>query len=412
LKRRVVITGLGVIASNGIGKEAFWDALVNGRSGIGRITRFDASTYPSQIAGEVNGFDPTDYMSPKTAKRIDRFSQFGVAAVSMAVEDARLKIEEEDPDRIGVIVGSSVGGMPDAETQHTIFMEKGLRRVSPLLGTRLFPGSISNLIAIELGVHGFGATISSGCATGVDAIGYAFEAISMGKADLIITGAAETPLAPLTFGSLCLTGVMSTKNDTPIKVPCPFDKKRDGIVLGEGAGIVILEELEHALARERTIYAEVLGYGTTYDGYHITQPMPTGEHASKAIKLALKEADLRPEDIDYINAHGCGTPLSDQIETLAIKKVFGDHAYKLSVSSIEPMIGHPFGAAAAIEIIACALVLKNQILPPTINYEDPDPECDLDYIPNKAREGNVRVLISNSLSFGGKNSVLVLKQVN
>ncbi len=410
MKRRVVITGLGVIAPNGIGKEAFWDALVNGRSGIGKVTRFDVSSYPTKIAGEVNGFDPTEYMSPKSERRIDRFSKFGVACAKMAVDDAKIEMDREDKERIGVAVGSAGGALPAAEEQHSIFMEKGLSRVSPLFSTMLFPGNCANLICIELGIRGWSTAISTACASGIDNIDYACKMISNNGSDVMIAGAAEAPLAPLTFGSFCLIKASSTRNDEPEKALKPFDRYRDGTVLSEGAGILILEELQHALDRGAHIYSEITGYGTTHDAFHITQPSPNGEQGARAIYLGLKDAGIQPMDVDYINAHGTSTPLNDKVETRVIKKAFGKNAYKVPISSIKSMTGHSLGASGAIEAVSCNLVIENQFLPPTINYENPDPECDLDYVPNVGRKTEVNIVLSNSSAFGGKNSVLILKK--
>jgi 3-oxoacyl-[acyl-carrier-protein] synthase II len=407
----VVITGLGVIAPNGIGKEEFWDALANGRSGIGRITRFDASTYPSQIAGEVNGFDPLDYLSPKNVKRMDRFAQFAVACARMAMEDSGLIISQENDNRVGIVFGSAVGGVQIAESQHSIFIEKGLRRVSPYLAISLFPGASSSQIAIELGIKGYNTNVSTACAAGSDAIGHAFYAIRNNLADVIISGAADAPIVPLTFGAFCaIKGLSTDKNDEPDKACRPFDRERDGFVMSEGAGGAVLEELQHALKRNAYIYGEVAGYGATNDAYSMTQPMPNGEQTAEAIKNALKDANLQPEEINYINAHGTSTPLNDKVETRVIKEVFGDNAYRIPISSTKSMAGHSLGASGAIELIASILTLENQFVHPTINYEKPDPECDLDYVPNKGRKAEVDVILSNTLSFGGKNVALVLSK--
>ncbi|MFH2012148.1 MAG: beta-ketoacyl-ACP synthase II [Pseudomonadota bacterium] len=412
MKRRVVITGLGVIAPNGIGKDAFWDALKKGKSGIKKVTRFDVSSYPTKIAGEVTDFDPTEYMNPKSARRIDRFSQFGVACAKMAINDAKIEIEREDKDRIGVAVGSAAGALPLAEEQHSIFLEKGLNRVSPLFSTMLFTGNCGNQICIELGIKGYSTSISVACATGIDNIDYAFKMISYNKSDIMIAGASEAPLAPLTFGSFCLIKASSTSNDEPEKALKPFDKYRDGTVLSEGAGILILEELQHALDRGASIYSEIVGYGTAHDAYHLTQPLPNGEQGAKAIYLGLKDAGIKPTDIDYINAHGTSTPLNDKIETRTIKNAFGKYAYKVPVSSIKSMTGHALGGSGAIEAVSCNLVIENQFLPPTINYKYPDSECDLDYIPNVGRKADVNILLLNSSAFGGKNSVLIMRKFN
>jgi 3-oxoacyl-[acyl-carrier-protein] synthase II len=406
-RRRVVVTGLGVISPNGIGKETFWSSIKAGKSGIKKITRFDASTYPSQVAGEVDGFDPCDYMDPKSARRMDRFTQFGVASAKMALEDARFTLNGEDPYKIGIAVGTAVGGMPFAEAQHSIFLEKGLDRVYPLLSARLFPGTCANQICIEMGIKGRCFVISTGCATGTDNIGLAFKTIRDGECDIMLAGAGEAPLAPLTYGSFCLIGIMSTR-DT--KTPCPFDKDRDGIVLSEGCAVLVLEEIEHALKRGAHIYAEVAGYGTTHDAFHLTQPAPDGKQSEKAIRMALENAELQTEDISYINAHGCGSPLNDKIETRIIKKIFGEYAYRIPISSTESMIGHPLGAGSAIKIAASALAISDGVIPPTINYEHRDPDCDLDYVPDKSRRGALETVLCNAFSFGGKNSILILKK--
>lgn len=406
-RRRVVITGLGVISPNGIGKKAFWSAVKEGRSGIKNITGFDASTYPSQVAGEVDDFDPTDYISPKNAKRMDRFTQFGVASAKMALEDAEFSLNKEDPYKMGIAVGTAVGGIPFAEQQHSIFLEKGLNRVFPLLSVRLFPGTCANQICIDMGIKGRCFVISTGCATGMDNIGLAFETVRDGECDVMFAGAGEAPLAPLTYGSFCLIGIMSKRKT---QTPAPFDKYRDGIVLSEGCAVLVLEEINHALKRGAHIYAEVAGYATTHDAFHLTQPPPDGKQAEKAIKMALKNAELQTKDISYINAHGCGSPLNDKAETSVINNIFGEYAYKIPISSTESMIGHPLGAGSAIKIAASALALSHGVIPPTINYEHQDPDCDLDYVPNKSRRVDLETVLCNAFSFGGKNSILILKK--
>ena len=409
-KRRVVITGMGVIAPNGIGIDKFWDSLVHGRSGIKAIDKFDVSSYPSKIGGEVEEFDPTIYISPKSARRMDRFSQFGVTCSKLALMDSTIDLEQIRQDSVGVAVGSSVGGNPQAEEQYAIFLEKGLNRVNPLLSTRFFIGSCMNNICMELGIHGPCYSLSTGCATGADNIGFAFNMIREGKLDLMLAGAAETPLSPLTFGSFCIIGILSTKNDPPHRTPKPFDKYRDGIVLSEGGAVLILEELQHALNRQATIYAEIIGFGTTHDAYHLTQPAPDGLQAERAVRIALSDANVEPEDIDYVCAHGSGTILNDKIETQVIKRIFNAKSKSILISSIESMIGHALGAAGALKIAASACAIRYGIVPPTINYEHPDPECDLEYVPNKSIAKDLDVVVSNSFSFGGKNSVLVLKK--
>jgi len=410
-KRRVVITGIGVIAPNGIGIENFWDSLVHGRSGIRRITHFDASSYPSQIAGEVEEFEPTNYMSSKSARRMDRFSQFAVACSKMALMDSNISLERIGQNSMGVAVGSAIGGLPHAEEQHSIFLEKGLKKVYPLFSTRLFVGSCVNNICIELGITGSCYTMSTGCATGADNIGFAFNMIRDGKIDLMLAGAVEAPLTPLTFSSFTLIKILSTKNDPPYKSPKPFDMYRDGIVLSEGGAVLVLEELHHALNRGTKVYAEVVGFGTTHDAYHLTEPAPDGQQAERAIILALQDANIQSEEIDYICAHGSGTILNDKVETMIIKRIFHSKIESILVSSTESMIGHPLGAAGAIKIVASALAIKTGIVPPTINYEHPDPDCNLNYVPNKPIEKDLNFVVCNSFSFGGKNSIIILKKL-
>jgi beta-ketoacyl-acyl-carrier-protein synthase II len=401
---------MGVVAPNGIGIENFWDSLVHGRSGIKLIDQFDVSSYPSKIAGQIEEFDPSNYISPKVARRMDRFSQFAVACSKMALWDSDINLERIEQNSMGVAVGSSVGGLPHAEEQHSIFLEKGLNRVYPLFSTRLFVGSCMNNICIELGIKGPCYSLSTGCATGADNIGFAFDMIREGKTDWMLAGAVEAPLSPLAFGSFCLIGIVSTKNEPPYKTPKPFDKYRDGIVISEGGAVLILEELQHAFNRGAQIYAEIIGYGTTHDAYHITQPAPDGEQAEKAIRLALKDANIQPEEIGYICAHGSATILNDKIETMIIKKIFNTKIESILISSIESMIGHPLGAAGALKVAASALAIKHGIVPPTINYEHSDPDCDLNYVPNEFIKREINFAISNSFSFGGKNSIIVLKK--
>jgi len=411
MKRRVVITGLGVIAPNGIGKEEFWKALKEGKSGIKKITRFDASTYPCQVAGEVNNFDARDYMDSKTARRMDRFSQFAVACAKMAIEDAGIKIGDNDLGSAGVVVGSAIGGTPMAEDQHSLFLEKGLRRVSPYLAVSLFSGAASSQISIALGIKGCGNSIGGACAAGTDAVGYAFDIMREGETDLVIAGGAEAPLAPLTFGAFCVIDALSKINGNPVRASRPFDAERNGFVMSEGAGIMVLEELGHALDRGAYIYAEIVGYGTTHDSFHMAHPSPDGEQAAKAVEMSLKDAEVSPNEIDYINAHGTSTPLNDTMETRAIKKVFSEHAYSIPISATKSMTGHTLGAAGAIEIIASVLAIRDQFIHPTINYEYPDPECDLDYVPNVGRLAEINCLLTDSYGFGGKNSALILKKL-
>jgi len=409
-KRRVVITGIGVVAPNGVGIENFWDSLVHGRSGVRKITHFEASSYPSQVAGEVKDFNPVDYMSPKSARRMDRFAQFAVACTRMALDDAKIDLSNNSSNHIGISLASALGGIPAAEEQHSIFLEKGLKRVDPLLATKLFLGAATSQVSIEFGIKGHSNTIAGACSAGTDSIGYAFYAIEHNLADIMIAGGAEAPLAPLTFGAFCQIGALSTKNGDPTRASRPFDRERDGFVMSEGAGILILEDLENALKRGIPIYAEVLSYGTTNDAYNMVQPLPDGEQGRRAIHLALQNAGIKPNDVDYINAHGSSTPLNDKIETKIIKEIFGEYAYKIPISSIKSMIGHTLGAAGAIEAIASVLTIKHQYIPPTINYEIQDPECDLDYVPNRGRSAIVNIVLTNSYGFGGKNSAIILRK--
>jgi 3-oxoacyl-[acyl-carrier-protein] synthase II len=409
-KRRVVVTGLGVIAPTGIGKETFWQACKEGRSGIKPITRFNTEGYNSTIAGEIRDFDPLDYMNTKQAKRSDRFSQLAVASAMLAVEDAHLNLEKVSRDRVGVYFGTAIGGMPFAEKQHEIFLEKGLGRVSPFLAEALFPGAGSCKIAIALNVKGVNNTLSTGCTAGTDAIGQALDALRNGRADIIIAGGAEDPLAPITFGSFCIIKALATGNGDPAKATKPFDLNRNGFALSEGAGVLVLETLDHALKRDAMIYAELAGYGCSCDASHMVQPSPGGVELANAIRLGLEDASVVPEEIDYINAHGTSTRLNDAAETKALKNVFGELAYHIPVSSIKSSIGHTWGGSGAVEAIASILAIRDQFIPPTINYDTADPECDLDYVPNKGRHANVNVIISNNASFGGKNAVLVIRK--
>jgi 3-oxoacyl-[acyl-carrier-protein] synthase II len=409
-ERRVVVTGMAVVAPNGIGINNFWDSLVHGRSGVRKITYFDATSYPSKIAGEVHGFDPLDYMDSKSARRMDRFCQFAVACTRMALDDAKLEVSEKNSGRIGICLGSALGGIPSAEEQHSIFLEKGLKRVDPLVALKIYGGGATSQVSIEFGIRGHSSTIGGACAAGVDDIGYAFYAIKNKLADVMIAGGAEAPISPLTLGSFSLIGALSKRNEDPIRASRPFDKERDGFVMGEGGGVLVLEDLQHALARGVPIYAEILGYGTTNDAYHMVQPLPTGDQAKKAIELALQEARMDPAEIDHVNAHGSSTSLNDKIETKIIKEVFGEHAYNIPITANKSMTGHALGAGGAIEFVATVLTIKNQLIPPTINYQFPDPECDLDYVPNEARKATVTKVLKNSFGFGGKNSSMIISK--
>jgi 3-oxoacyl-[acyl-carrier-protein] synthase II len=409
-KRRVVITGMGVIAPNGIGLRDFWSSLSRGRSGIKKITRFNGSLYPVQIAGEVQDFDPLIYMTPKRMRHMDRFAQFAIACTKMALEDSKLDLTNTNTDRIGIALGSALGGFPLAEEQYAVFLEKGIKRVDPYLATRTFIGGSTSQVSIELGIKGHSNIIGGACAVGVDSIGYALLAIRNNLADVMITGASEAPIAPLTIGSFSQIGALSTRNGDPTRASRPFDKERDGFVMSEGGGVLILEHLENALRRGAPIYAEVLGYATTNDAYSITHPLPSGLQAKKAMQLTLDNGNVDPSEIDYINAHGSSTPLNDKIETKVIKEIFGESAYKLPISSNKSMIGHSLGASGAIEVIASTLTIKYQFIPPTINYEFPDPECDLDYVPNIGRKATINTVLSSSYGFGGKNSNIIIRK--
>jgi 3-oxoacyl-[acyl-carrier-protein] synthase II len=409
-RRRAVITGLGIVASNGIGKEAFWNALKEGKSGIKTITSFDASTYSTKIAGEVTDFEPTSFMSPKSARRIDRFAQFAIGATRLALEDAHLNIHENNSKKIGISIGSSLGALPHAETQHSIFLEKGLARTDPLLALRLYAGEASSYMSIELGIKGPCYTFSTGCVSATDAMGYALTLIRNNTVDVIITGGTEAPIAPLAFGSFCRLRAMSERNGDPTTACRPFDKNRDGFVMSEGSGMLVLEDLEHALKRNAHIYAELIGFGANSEAYHMTKPLENAEGTIETVLIAIQDAGIQPEEIDYINAHGTSTLLNDKTETLAYKKIFGPHAYDIPISATKSMTGHTLGSAGAVEAVATALILEHQFIHPTINYETLDPECDLNYVPNKGIKADVRVGLSNSLGFGSRNSAIIIKK--
>lgn len=410
MKRRVAITGIGVISPVGTGKEKFWEALKAGRSGVGPVTRFKADDFPTRIAGEVKDFDPAAFLEKKDLKRMDRFAQYAVAASKMAVADAGLELDKEDRERIGVILGTGIGGTETFEEQHQILLEKGPGRISPFFIPMMIANMGAAQVAIILGLRGANFTVVNACAASANALGAALRTIQYGEADVVISGGSEASVTPMALGGFCAMKALSTRNDEPERASRPFDRLRDGFVLGEGAGVVILESLEHAQRRGARIYAELAGYGCTADAYHITAPAPDGEGAARAMRLALEDAGLTVEDVDYINAHGTSTDLNDRLETEAIKKVFGPRAYQLAVSSIKSMTGHLLGAAGAVELIATVLTVYEGIVPPTINYENPDPDCDLDYVPNTARRLDVRAALSNSLGFGGHNVALAVKQ--
>lgn len=408
---RVVITGLGVVTSIGHDVDAFWASLMAGRGGIHRVTLFDPAAFASQIGAEVRDWDAAKHMDPKEARRNDRYTHFGFVAAKQAVGDSGLDISKENGDRIGVIIGSGIGGMWTYESQLKVLAERGPRRVSPFTIPSLIGNMCSGLVAIEYGARGPNFGIVSACATGTHALGEAAHAIRRGEADVMIAGGSEAAITPFAYASFCAMKAMSTRNDAPEKACRPFDRDRDGFIMGEGAGVVVLESLEHAQSRGARIYCELAGYAATCDAFHITQPDPEGKGLSLAMQRALANAAVAPEAIDYINAHGTSTPYNDKFETFAIKKLFGDHARKLAVSSTKSMTGHLLGAAGGIESVICAKTIQTGMIPPTINLENPDPECDLDYVPNVARAAKVRAVLSNNLGFGGQNAAAVFKAV-
>jgi 3-oxoacyl-[acyl-carrier-protein] synthase II len=411
MKRRVVITGLGAVTPIGNNVETFWQGIREGRSGAGPITRFDASDYASKIAAEVKGFEPTSVMDSKEARKMDQFAQYATAASIEAMEDAGLRKGEYDPLRTGVILGCGIGGFESLEGSYEKLFTVGERRVHPMTIPKMIPNIAPGNVAIHFNAQGPCYNIATACASGTDAIGNAAMWIRSGMQDVIIAGGAEAAIVKMGIIGFTVIQALSTKyNDNPEIASRPFDKNRDGFVMGEGSGICILESLEHAKARGATIYAELAGYGMTCDANHLTAPHPEGRGAIQAMQNALVDADMKPEDIDYINAHGTSTPINDPTETLGIKKVFGDHAYKLKVSSTKSMTGHCIGAAGGIELIACVLAIQNSFYPPTTHLEEPDPQCDLNYVPNKGVEGKINAAMSNSLGFGGHNGILVVKR--
>ena len=409
-KRRIVVTGLGIISPVGSQVSTMWESLIKGKSGVSRITAFDPSEFTSQIAGEVKDFDPLKYISFKESKRMDRFVQFAIAAAQEAFQDAGIDMQKEDPYRVGVLIGSGVGSLHVVQEQCRNYETKGPSRISPFMIPLIIVNEAAGNVSIVLGAKGPNSCVATACATGSHAIGDAFRIIEHDNADIMIAGGTEGCITPMGVGGFCSLKALSLRNDAPEKASRPFDKERDGFIMGEGAGIVILEELEHAKKRGAEIYAEVVGYGMTGDAYHITAPNPEGEASAKAMEFALKDAGLNPEDIQYINAHGTSTQLNDKIETKAIKTCFNSHAKKLAISSTKSMTGHLIGAAGGLEFIVSVLAVKNDIVPPTINQESPDPECDLDYVPNQSRQMQVNAALSNSLGFGGHNATLIVKK--
>lgn len=412
MRRRVVVTGLGLVTPVGIGREDVWRRITDGQSGIGPITRFDSTRHDTKIAGEVKDFKPEEFISPKELKRMDLFIQYSLVAARFAMEDAGLNMASEDAERVGVVVGTGLGGLPSLEKYHSILLEKGPGRISPFFIPMLIANEAPGHIAIQYGIKGPNLSIVTACATGAHSIGDAFRIVQYGDADVMVAGGTEANLTPLTVGGFNALKALSTRNDAPEKASRPFDRDRDGFVVAEGAGIVILEELEHAVKRGARIYAEVAGYGYNGDAYHITAPCPDGDGFIRCMRMALRDAGMSPNEIDYINAHGTSTDLNDASETFAIKQVFGEKAYHIPVSSTKSMIGHLLGAAGAVEAIFTILAMRDGLVPPTINYENPDPDCDLDYVPNVARKHSIAAAMSNSFGFGGTNGVLIFRRAD
>ena len=408
--RRVVVTGLGVVTPVGNDVPAMWQALLAGRSGLGRITYFDPGAFDSQIAAEVKGFDPAPYLTPKETKRTERFVQFAVAAAKQAVVHSGLSLEQENPFRGGAVIGCGMGSMQLIEDQHTILQAKGPKKLSPFMIPMLIANMAAGQVAISLRLKGPNTCTTTACASGAHGVGEAFRLVQEGLADFMVGGGTESCISPLAIGGFCALQALSRHNSEPIKASRPFDKERDGFVMGEGAGVLLLEELEHAKKRSATIYAEMVGYGLTADAYHMTAPDPEGTGAAQAMRMAMEDAHLAPEQVSYINAHGTSTELNDKIETIAIKATLGASAKRVPVSSTKSMIGHLLGGAGGVEAVITVLAIHHDVMPPTINYEHPDPACDLDYIPNQARKGTVQVGLSNSLGFGGHNATVVFRK--
>jgi 3-oxoacyl-[acyl-carrier-protein] synthase II len=407
-KRRVVVTGIGAVTPVGNNVETAWNNVLAGVSGVGPLTRLNADEYPAKVAAEVKDFQIEEFIDKKDARKMDRFTHYAIAAAKMAVEDSGLDINDSNSHNVGVWIGSGIGGMETFESQYETFLSRGYRRVSPFFVPMMIPDMATGQVSIMLGARGFNSCTVTACATGTNSIGDAFKVIQRGDAIAMVTGGAEAPITKMSVAGFCANTALSTNPD-PSSASRPFDLNRDGFVIGEGAGIVVLEELEHALARGAKIYAEIVGYGATGDAYHITAPAPGGEGGARAMKMAINDAGLSVEEVDYVNAHGTSTDYNDRFETLALKEVFGEHAYKLAVSSTKSMTGHLLGAAGGVEAIFSVLAIKEGMIPPTINYETPDPECDLDYVPNEARKQDVQVAMSNSLGFGGHNATIVFK---
>lgn len=408
--RRVVVTGIGGVTPIGIGKEGIWDGLRAGRSKVRSLTRFDPSVFRSHNAAEVDDFRPGDYLETKRVKRLDLFGQYAVASARLALDDSRIDLASEDRERVGTTMGSALGGMRHAEDQLGVFLRDGLRAVDPALALTVFLGAASCNIAIELGVQGPNSTNGMSCASGTIAVGDGFRAIRDGYADVMLSGAAEAPLAPLCYGAFAIIRAMSTRNDDPERASRPFDRERDGFVMGEGGAVLVLEERSRAAARGARVYAEIVGYGTSNDAFHMTAPRPDGSQAARSMRQALDDGHVAPHEVGYINAHGSSTPLNDPTETVAIKRVFGDAAHGVAVSGTKGYYGHALGASGAFEAAICSLALEREWLPPTVNLQSPDPDCDLDYIPGAGRSQRVDYVLSNSFGFGGINAALVFKR--
>ena len=408
--KRVVVTGMGVVASLGHNVDDFWANIVAGKCGIEKVTLFDAKDYSCQIGAEVRGWDPAQHMDPKEVRRNDRYTHFGFCAAKQAVADAKLDMTKEDADRVGVLIGSGIGGMWTIENQHKVLLERGPRKVSPFMIPALISNMCGGLVAIELGARGPNFGVVSACSTATHAIGESLRMIRRGEADVMVCGGAEAAITPLAYAGFCSMKAMSTNNEAPQKSSRPFDANRDGFIMGEGSAILVIESLEHALARGAHIYAELAGYAATCDAYHITSPDPDGKGLSQSMIKSLADANLAPHQVDYINAHGTSTPYNDKFETIAIKKVFGEHARKVHISSTKSMTGHLLGAAGSIEAVISIKALETGIVPPTINYETPDPDCDLDYTPNVRREAKIDVVLTDNLGFGGHNAALIFRR--
>ncbi|KAF0122908.1 MAG: 3-oxoacyl-acyl-carrier-protein synthase II [bacterium] len=410
MKRRVVVTGLGAVTPLGIGAEKTWKALCAGKSGIGRISRFDTTNFQTKIAGEVKDFDPEDFLDKKQVRRMDSFVHYCMASTIMAMEDSKLEVANQNAERIGVLIGTGLGGLPTLEKNHTLLLEGGPKKISPFFIPMMIANMAPGQVAIHFGIKGPNICVVTACAAGSHAIGDSYKIIQRGDADIMVTGGTEATITPLNIGGFNAMKAISTHNDEPEKASRPFDKNRDGFVPAEGAGTIILEEMGLALKRGANIYAEIVGYGLTGDAFHITAPDPQGSGAARCMKMALLDANILPSEVDYINAHGTSTPLNDTIETIAIKSVFNEYSKKIPVSSTKSMTGHLLGAAGGVEAVFTILTIRDGIIPPTINYETPDLDCDLDYVPNVARKTDVKIAISNSFGFGGTNATLVFKR--